>query len=430
MERTAIALESLLETHDAPFWVIGADAKVAAINKAGLAHFGATKAEIVERPCCVASGQECRHQRFFKTLERYAGIFLVEINGELQDYRVNGYPLLDNQGTLFLGESLIPQLNASSTEPVMIGSSEVFKRYKSKLKQAAISVFPVLLNGETGTGKELAAEFIHSQSAVAEGNFVIVDCTSLSGDLFESELFGHEKGAFTGATGSKKGLFELANQGTLFLDEIGELPLSQQPKLLRAMESGQFRRVGGVEVLKSEVRVVCATHRDLGMMVKKGQFREDLFYRLSVFPIQIPTLRERKTDLPLLIDYFLKLAGARGGVSYSMSKPALLELLKHDWPGNVRELKNCIQLAADLQCGTEIALENINILRQSDLAMPEVSSLNEKDLMKNINPLDRLEVDFINDLNKKYSGNRKLMANEMNISERTLYRKLKRYNLN
>jgi len=282
--------------------------------------------------------------------------------------------------------------------------------------------------GETGTGKELAAEFIHSYSKLADKELVVVDCTVLNEALFESELFGHEKGAFTGATRMKKGLFELADKGTLFLDEIGELPLSQQPKLLRALETGQFRRVGSTTALKSDVRIVCATHRNLAEMVKAGQFREDLFYRLSVFPIQIPPLRQRLKDIPELTDYLLKQLGQRDGHVYSISKQALVKLLQHQWPGNIRELKNCLQLACSLCDNHHIDKGDVSYMQQA----PEIPDGFESDVVSNsiCNPLQQMEIDIIQALLQKHQGNRKLVAAEMDISERTLYRKLKRFELN
>jgi transcriptional regulator with PAS, ATPase and Fis domain len=269
---------------------------------------------------------------------------------------------------------------------------------------------------------------------VSKGSFVIVDCTVFGEELFESELFGHEKGAFTGATSSKKGLFESADNGTLFLDEIGELPLAQQAKLLRAMESGQFRRVGGTTTLKASVRVICATHRHLAEMVKQGRFREDLFYRLSVFPIEIPPLRVRKQDIPLLVDYFRQQLGDIRGCQFSMTDQALQKLMRHDWPGNIRELKNCLQLA--------VGLCQHNIVQEEDIHFMQVPSVNyvgEEDsrasrlanetISSGMTALEEYEANFIANLIEKYQGNRKLVAAEMNISERTLYRKLNRLNL-
>lgn len=432
MLKNKFTLESLLQTHDAPFVIIDSNLQIVAVNSTCENYFGVSASSYAGQPCCSVEDSQCRHQRLFNTLEPYSGLFSCFIaNNEESLFQVRGYPLMDSDGTLYIGELITTQghlKNKSVTK--MVGSSEVFLNFKNKLKQAASSFAPVMLTGETGTGKELAAEFIHNHSHVAGGELIVVDCTTLGEDLFESELFGHEKGSFTGATVAKRGLLELANKGTLFLDEIGELPLPQQPKLLRVLETGQFRRVGGTSLLRSEVRIVCATHRNLVQMVKEGRFREDLFYRLSVFPLQIPALRERKQDLPALIDHFLIQLGQQSGKIYSVSKPALRKLLQHNWPGNIRELKNCIQLAVGLKTGPEIAEQDIHISQLGIEAPIEVSPFQNNVKSDNLTLIDKIETDFIKVLIQKYKGNRKLIATEMSISERTLYRKLNRYNLN
>jgi len=437
MSQSVFKLEALLETHEQPLVVIGADLVVVAANRAWETVFATDRREIIGRPCCERQGN-CRHQRLFQTLEPYAGIFNdTECESEHKLLNVRGYPLLDADGRLFLAEcqSLLHKPGATTRQSGMVGSSDVFVAFKNKLQQAAGLHAPVLLMGETGTGKELAAEFVHRFSPNADNEFVIADCTVFGEDLFESELFGHEKGAFTGAATSKKGLFELADNGTLFLDEIGELPLSQQAKLLRAMESGQFRRVGGTVTLKAAVRVVCATHRNLVEMVKKGQFREDLFYRLSVFPIEIPPLRERKQDIPALTEHFLQQFAQMRGAPIAMSKNGLVKLLHHNWPGNIRELRNCLQLASGLSRNGKIEDTDIHFMRplidsvKADIGFSEQMVIPNRS-SRQLSVLEQYETNFIAGLIEKYHGNRKLIAAEMNISERTLYRKLSRLNLN
>ncbi|RLA24644.1 MAG: Fis family transcriptional regulator [Gammaproteobacteria bacterium] len=429
-------LESLLETHNHPFKVIDAALNVVAVNRAWEIYFGTDRNDCIGQPCCADNGNNvCRHKKLFQSLEPYAGVYPHELPGDEQaNLRVRGYPLLDSDGALYIGESVIPTASNTnhSKQPRMLGKSSAFNLLETTLKKAARVETPVLLLGETGTGKELAAAFVHQHSNRAEGKFVVVDCTSLGEDLFESELFGHEKGSFTGAVGAKKGLFQLAHQGTLFLDEVGELPLSQQPKLLRALESGQFRRVGGTTIHHSDVRVVCATHRNLAEMVSRGDFREDLYYRLSVFPVQIQPLRDRRKDIPLLCDHLLKQIGEVNDCQYTLTKQALIKLLQHSWPGNIRELRNIMQLAAAL-CDNQI-IDESNIQIQPAIPkmapppdQPGVVTKTGSDI--NLNPLERIEADFINELMEKLGGSRKAIAKEMNVSERTLYRKLKRYNL-
>jgi transcriptional regulator with PAS, ATPase and Fis domain len=433
-ESHIFSLESLLETHDHPFKVIDATLNVVAVNRAWEIYFGINRSDCIGLPCCT-DNTSCRHKKLFQSLEPYAGLYNHSLPGNEQaNLRVRGYPLLDADGTLYIGESVIPSSDTAgpSEQSQMLGKSAAFNALETKLKKAANTQTPVLLLGETGTGKELAADFIHQHSTRTEGKFVVVDCTSLGEDLFESELFGHEKGSFTGAAGAKKGLFQLAHQGTLFLDEVGELPLSQQPKLLRALESGQFRRVGGTTVHHSDVRVVCATHRNLAEMVSHGLFREDLYYRLSVFPIQIHPLRERREDIPLLCDHLLTQIGEVNNCQYSLTKQALIKLLQHSWPGNIRELRNVMQLAAalcDNQMIEESDIQIQSIIPRATTLLDQPEATTEIAATHNLNPLERIEASFINELMEKLGGNRKEIAKEMNVSERTLYRKLKRYNL-
>ncbi|BCG65475.1 MAG: hypothetical protein methR_P3314 [Methyloprofundus sp.] len=432
MLENSISLESLLETHELPFIIINASLMIVGLNKAWEQRFNVSRSEYIGKPCC-NKAPNCRHHNLFLNLEPYVS---TDIINEEMELTVRGYPLLDNDGTVYLGESITqstPLLNTGNTAN-MLGSCDTFIKYKNKLLQAAKTRAPTFLMGETGTGKELAAEFIHNHSKQREHDLVVVDCTVLSEDLFESEVFGHEKGAFTGANGTKKGLFELANKGTLFLDEIGELPLSQQPKLLRALETGTYRRVGGTSSKQSDVRILCATHRNLAAMVQAGKFREDLYYRLSVFPIQVPSLRERMHDIPELTSHLIKQISQRDGEQYSIDKPALIKLLKHTWPGNIRELKNCLQLACSICQNYHITEHDISYMQQHQPAEIQYSAQPTATMVEpqqaNTNPLIQMESDIIRTLLAKHQGNRKLIAAEMDISERTLYRKLKRFELN
>ena len=440
MPNKSFTLESLLETHEQPFIIIDATLTIVAVNRAWEIHFGIPREQQIGQSCCLDNSQ-CRHKKVFKRLEPYAGLFPNEHSEQTSQIRVRGYPLLDENNTFFIGESInLPPITVQKYNQVqMIGTSVAFNHCKEKIEQAAQTRIPTMLLGETGTGKEVAAAYLHQQSKRADGEFVIVDCTILTGDLFESELFGHEKGAFTGATTAKKGLFQLADKGTLFLDEIGELPLPLQPKLLRALESGQYRRVGSTNTQNADVRVVCATHRDITEMVKLGTFREDLYYRLSVFPISIPPLRERMQDIPVLADHLLQQISKMNGGNYSLLRPALIKLMKHQWPGNIRELRNCLQMAAGLCTSNTIDESDLHI-SETQLAAQSIA-ISEKTMAQSsvqinsksddkLNLMEKMESEFISQLLKKYSGSRKLIASEMNISERTLYRKLKRLNLN
>ena len=224
-----------------------------------------------------------------------------------------------------------------------LGASLAMRTIFGVLERIASTDATVLLEGETGTGKDVLARAIWTESGRASGPFVVVDCGAVSYSLIESELFGHERGAFTGAVAARQGAFELADGGTLFLDEIGELPLDVQPKLLRVLETKEFRRVGGNKTMRSDVRVVAATKRNLQREVNAGKFREDLYFRLAVVPVTVPSLRARREDIPMLVEHILRAAG--GADALTVSPDTIQALMAHDWPGNVRELRNVLERA-------------------------------------------------------------------------------------
>ncbi|HUI42320.1 MAG TPA: sigma 54-interacting transcriptional regulator, partial [Terriglobia bacterium] len=234
----------------------------------------------------------------------------------------------------------------------IVGESPALKRILKQLETVAPTDATVLLQGETGTGKEVFARAIHNLSRRRDRTFVKVNCAAIPAGLLESELFGHEKGAFTGAIAQRPGRFELAHQGTLFLDEVGDIPLELQPKLLRALQEREFERLGGTKTLRVDVRLIAATNRSLVQMVADGQFRSDLFYRLNVFPVQAPPLRERRDDIPMLVSYFVQKYALRMEKKIeSVSSEALQALTDYPWPGNIRELENFIERAVILSRG-------------------------------------------------------------------------------
>ncbi len=241
----------------------------------------------------------------------------------------------------------------------LVGSSPVMKAVLEEIAQVAPSKATVLLRGESGTGKERIAKLIHQGSTRADKPFVRVNCAALSETLIESELFGHEKGAFTGAIQKRKGRFELADKGTIFLDEIGDLPPSVQVKLLRVLQEMEFERVGGVENVKVDVRTIAATHRDLETAVMEGTFRQDLYYRLNVVPVQLPPLRERREDIPLLLDYFLVKFNRENNKAVRLRAELIRLLTRYDWPGNVRELENSVERLVVLAREGWVSLQNI-----------------------------------------------------------------------
>jgi DNA-binding NtrC family response regulator len=242
----------------------------------------------------------------------------------------------------------------------MVGSGQAMQRLFELIRRAAPSEGRVLVTGENGTGKELVARAIHENSRRSGGPFVKLNCAAVPADLIESELFGHERGAFTGAVAARRGKFELADGGTLFLDEVGDMPQAMQAKVLRVLQEGEFERVGGQQTLRCDVRVVAATNKDLQAEVEAGRFREDLYYRLNVVPIHSPPLRERKEDLPELAARFLAEACERNGRRpMSLGREAVLALQSHEWPGNVRELRNLVERLVILCDGPEISADDV-----------------------------------------------------------------------
>jgi formate hydrogenlyase transcriptional activator len=253
--------------------------------------------------------------------------------------------------TIYLQE----EIKLTSNFEEIITKSPKFRKVLKDIEQVASTDSTVLIQGETGTGKELIARAIHNNSNRSDRLLIKVNCAALAPELIESELFGHEKGAFTGAYNKKAGRFELANKGTIFLDEIGELPLNLQVKLLRVLQEGEFDRLGGTKTITTDVRVIAATNRDLEKAVEKGDFREDLYYRLNVFPVFVPPLRERKEDIPVLIEFFVKKYASKAGRQIKETSDKVIKsLTEYHWPGNVRELENIIERAIVLCIGKRL----------------------------------------------------------------------------
>ena len=307
----------------------------------------------------------------------------------------------------------------------IIGSSQAIKNVFSVIEQVAEKDSSVLLLGESGTGKELVARAIHRKSKRADKPFIRINCGVLNESLLESELFGHEKGAFTGAVRQKKGRFELADTGTLFLDEIGDISPAMQIKLLRVLQEGEFERVGGEQTIQADVRIISATNKDLQKLVMQGDFREDLFYRLSVIPINLPTLRERKEDIVQLVDHFLNKLSLKSGQSpKKISVDGVNLLIDYPWPGNIRELENLIERLFVISHGDEIAPDLI--------ASHLTSSLNKPDSFNNL-PLEEavnaFEKKLIIQAMKKSDGIKNRAAKLLGIKTSALYYKLEKFGL-
>jgi formate hydrogenlyase transcriptional activator len=267
----------------------------------------------------------------------------------------------------------------------LIGSSPNFLEVVEQLRTVASAHCAVLIRGETGTGKEVIARGIHEASIRRQQRFVAINCSAIPAPLIESELFGHERGAFTGALTHRIGRFQSADGGTLFLDEIGELPIELQPKLLRAIQQQEFERVGSSQTTRVDVRIIAATNQNLEQMVAERQFRMDLYYRLNVFPIWLPPLRERATDIPLLIDHFLRTIGSRYGKAIDrVSDRVMAAILRYDWPGNIRELQNFIERSVILTNGRELRapIEELNIRETQDGVVRTLNDAHRALIMK------------------------------------------------
>ena len=305
----------------------------------------------------------------------------------------------------------------------LLGESEAMRRVRDQIARVAPTEATVLLTGESGTGKELAARAIHGLSARAGKAFFAANCAAFTETLIESELFGHEKGAFTGAMKEKPGYFELADGGTLLLDEIGEMPHGLQAKLLRVLESREFLRVGGTRPVKVDVRIVAATNRDPQVLVKEGTFREDLYYRLAVVTIHLPPLRERGDDVGRLASVFLREASARHGRRLVLAPAALARLRAHRWPGNVRELLNVIENAAITAPVDEIRAEDLPIGGPAAAPPGGEVSFPERFTFAGV------EREAIREALRRHGGNRKRAAEALGIGLRTVHRKIKEYGL-
>lgn len=315
----------------------------------------------------------------------------------------------------------------------LIGTSHAMQEVVRNVKKVAVSDAFVLVQGASGTGKELIAQMIHQSSQRKDRPFVAVNCASIPDQLLESELFGHEKGSFTNAYATKQGLVEVANGGTLFLDEVGDISQSTQPKLLRFLETGEFRRVGGTGAMKVEVRVVSATNKNLGEEVSQGRFREDLLYRLNIVTIRVPSLKERKEDIPLLVAHFL----GRKSKAHpkQISNDALDVLMQYDWPGNVRELEHVIEGATVLSKGDVIepgdlwvnsALKVSSPSSASGDGSPSSSPKTGDDELLSLNDVERMHIEKVL---RKNGFNRVRSAQILGITPKTLYLKIKKYGI-
>jgi len=315
------------------------------------------------------------------------------------------------------------ELSRQARGDEFVGNSPPLRAVLALIAKVARSDSTVLIQGESGVGKELAARAIHNQSPRKDNPFIVVDCTSLQEELLQSELFGHEKGAFTGAASLKHGLFEVADTGTLFFDEIGEMTLGLQSKLLRSMETGTFRRVGGLKDIHVDTRIIAATNRNLKDASSAGEFREDLYYRLNVFSFTIPPLRERPEDIAVLARHFVDKSLGPGRKPLAIAAEVIERLGGYNWPGNVRELRNVLERALILAEGDRIEVQDLPGNLQSRLPFKGETQ------NQGTPTLEQAEKLYIAKLLKEHNGNRARVARILDISERNLYRKIKQYGL-
>jgi len=370
---------------------------------------------------CDKCGEHCPMQES-KATGRAASVVHVHTTSEGQSYcDILMRPIFDGSGELLGFLEILDKLSFASNRPSagkMVGESEAFKAMLNKINRAANSDISVLLFGETGTGKELVSQALHSSSHRAGKPFVVIECTGMSDTLLESELFGYEKGAFTGATTNKKGLVEAAEGGTLFFDEVGDIPLSTQVKLLRLFESQTYRPVGSTVSKKADFRLVCASHKNLKHMVETGEFRQDLYYRIAGFPINLPSLRQRKSDIALIAAHFLAMSKEKK----RFHKNALEKLTNYPFPGNIRELKNIVDQA--------ILLADETVIYDTDL--PELDNISSDAINDassshgNVVTLDELERQYLRQIHTSFEGDTQQLAQALGVSTRTLYRKLKK----
>ncbi|MGE5158672.1 MAG: sigma-54 interaction domain-containing protein [Gemmatimonas sp.] len=436
-------LAAYLEGLPEPHILVDDRYRILAANAAYRSEFSPTTS-VVGRTCyevshhfsvpCDQAGETCPRARLVESLRRERVLHLHHTPQGEAYVNIELTPLRDARGKYSLFVEKMEPLRIAQGIPAgrgLIGRSAPFRQMIEMIARVGPSEASVLLLGESGTGKELVATAIHEASPRASQPLVVVDCASMPESLFESELFGHEKGAFTGAHAAKPGLVEAANGGTLFLDEVGDIPLPMQVKLLRLLESGTYRRVGSTELRRTDVRLVSATHRDLETMVAEARFRDDLYYRLSTFPISLPPLRERSADIPLLAAALLtRIAPDR---RLSLAPAALARLEHYAFPGNVRELRNVLERATLLCDGNMIsgaimerALAIRPARRMSPSPRPGPNSATAAPTEAPSRPqLKDAETEALRTALLGHRGSRRELADSLGVSLRTLYRKLR-----
>ena len=424
---TDLAVARMLDSYEHPAILVTPDYQIMATNDLYRDAFGEIDTRSgparcyqvshnFDRPCDQA-GEDCPLAAAASSGQRERVLHIHQTPRGEEHVDVEMLPILDEQGALVYFVELLKPVSiagAGAGDQSMVGASPAFNRMLSLISRVGPTHAAVLLQGESGSGKELAARALHQASLRNAKALVTLECAGLSETLFESELFGHVKGAFTGANYTRQGLAEAAHGGTLFLDEVGDIPLSLQVKLLRLIETGTYRPVGSTQVRQADFRLVCATHRNLEQMVEEGTFRQDLYYRINVFPIHLPSLAERIEDLPLLARTILKDSQGQGGKTYHLTESALALLKAHRYRGNIRELRNVLSRA--------MVLANTNVI---DAAVIQ-QALGRADAVASTSQLSlkAMELRYLQQLMRDHKDDRETVAAIAGISVRSLYRKL------
>ncbi len=442
-KKISVDVQSLIDAQDNPFVLIDDEYNIVAANKAYQQAYGTTDQNIVGHKCheishlsdvpCHLNGEDCPHKQVFETRQPHQVLHIhYDTQAQPEYVRIKGSPIFGAGKTMYLGEAIFVLARTEDLDceqQSLIGQSQAFQACIECLSRAAETDAPILLFGSSGVGKDLAAEYIHRRSVRNGHPFTMIDCNAIAEPVFESELFGHERGAFTGCVGRRYGLFEQTDGGTLFFNEIGDLPQSLQGRLLRAMETGQFRRVGGRELLSADTRIICSTSRNLRQLVAADSFRADLYYRIAGIICEIPSLKQRKTDIPELANALLRRMSPSDGPRYQLTDGAIEALLSYDYPGNVRELRNILQRAVSLSTNGIINAQEIRIAEPFEPTGTKktLESLTEQAGQEP--SIKGLESQYIAELLAEHGGKRSKVAQILGISERTLYRKLKQYGL-
>ena len=424
-------IAELLNVIDAPAVAISLDYRILAANRAYCTVYG-DGSPLQSRTCyevshryavpCDRAGESCPLADCLDTGRKQRVLHLHHTPRGEEHVDVETHPVRNSEGEIsYVIEIMRESRTASSRANAynMVGRSRNFNRMLELINRVAPAETAVLLQGDSGTGKELVARAIHDNSPRSDKPFVVVECSGLTESLFESELFGHERGAFTGAHAKKIGLVEAAEGGTLFLDEVGDVPLGLQVKLLRLLETGTYRRVGSIDPQQAHFRLVTATHRNLNQMVAQGSFRRDLFYRISTFPIALPALHERIDDLPILIESLLSRLSPDD--TYHVAPETLQVLQQYTFPGNVRELRNILERAILLSDDDTILPEHLPQEVRDNIQQQDYSTLLATE---EILPLEEMEQRYLIQIAAKFQGDRDSLADKLGISKRTLFRKL------